>query len=86
MNGINDIIKRKHDEDYADYFVRLFENKKTYGLTSEDIAGLLNFENGNNFGESSYRKDYASFNRGRIYERTRGESGIYNRIRPHFSR
>lgn len=80
MNGINDIIKRKHDEDYTDYFVRLFENKKTYGLTSEDIASLLNFENGNNFGESSYRKEYASFNRGRIYERTRGESGIYNRI------
>lgn len=77
---INDIIKRKKDEDYTDYLVRLFENKKIYELTSDDIANLLNFENGNSFGESTYRKEYASFNRGRIYERTKGESGIYNRI------
>lgn len=58
----------------------MFENKKIYELTSDDIANLLNFENGNSFGESTYRKEYASFNRGRIYERTKGESGIYNRI------
>jgi predicted phosphodiesterase len=77
---INDIIKRKQGENYTDYFVRLFENKNTYGLKSEDIAELLNYENGNSFGESSYRKDYASFNRGRIYERTKGQSGIHNRI------
>ena len=77
---INDIIKRKKDEDYTDYLVRLFENKKIYELTSDDIANLLNFENGNSFGESTYRKEYASFNRGRIYERTKGDSGIYNRI------
>ena len=77
---INDIVKRKQGEDYTDYFVRLFENKNTYCLKSEDIAQLLNYENGNTFGESSYRKDYAAFNRGRIYERTKGESGIYKRI------
>lgn len=51
-----------------------------YKLNSEKIAELLNFENGCNYGESAYRKEYASFNRGRIYERTRGDSGIALRI------
>ncbi|MDR2277359.1 MAG: metallophosphoesterase [Vagococcus sp.] len=80
MVDINDIIKRKQGEDYTDYFVRLFENIKTYGLNSDLIAELLNHENGQNFGESTYRKKFADFNRGRIYERTKGESGINKRI------
>lgn len=49
-------------------------------MKSDDIADLLNHENGESFGECKYRKDFAVFNKGRIYERTKGLSGIYNRI------
>ena len=44
------------------------------------IADLLNSESGKSKGESAWRKEYKSFNRGRIYERTRGEDGVFNRI------
>ena len=79
-NGVKKIIKRKEGEVFQDYFVRLFENKHTYGLNCVQIAELLNYESGNDFGEAAWRKEYASFNRGRIYERTCGESGIATRI------
>lgn len=72
--------KRQQDEAYLDYFVRLHENKKEYGLNSDSIAELLNHENGNNYGESTYRKEYAAFNRGRMYERDRNLVGIATRI------
>ena len=76
----NPVIFKGQDEPYDDYFVRLFENKKEYGLTCVDIADLLNEVNGENKGESAYRKEYAAFNRGRIYESCRGESQIATRI------
>ena len=57
-------------ESYLDYFVRLFEHKKEYGLNCIDIASLLNHENGNEYGESAYRKEWQAFNRGREYERS----------------
>ena len=79
-NLSSELIRRQENEDYQDYFVRLFENKTLYNLTTEKIADLLNFENGCNYGESSYRKEYASFNRGRIYERQSGENFVKNRI------
>lgn len=63
-----------------DYMVRLFENKEAYKLTSIDIANLLNAESGCNFGESAYRKEYAAFNRGRIYERSLNDKGVVQRI------
>ncbi len=71
---------RQNGEEYTDYFVRLFENKASYGLTCEDIAVLLNDENGLSLGESAYRKEYAAFNRGRIYERNSAETGVRTRI------
>lgn len=76
----SEILSQHPNEPYDDYFVRLFENKKQYGLTCEKIAELLNEINGENKGESAYRKEYAAFNRGRIYESCRGEDQIAKRI------
>lgn len=76
----NNIIKQHPTETYDDYFVRLFENKKEYGLTCVDIAELLNDVSGNNYTESAYRKEYAAFNRGRIYALNRNDAKIATRI------
>lgn len=72
--------KRIDGEDYTDYFVRLFEHKSEYGLNCTDVARLLNKENGNDYGESAYRKEWAAFNRGRHYERNSDNSRIATRI------
>lgn len=69
MQTIDLEYKRGMDESYDEYRIRLFENRTTYDISFDDIAELLNFETGQTFGESAYRKEYASFNRGRIYER-----------------
>lgn len=74
------IVKQQIAETYDDYFVRLFENKKEYGLTCVDIASLLNDVTGNNYDESTYRKEYAAFNRGRIYALNRGKTEIATKI------
>lgn len=63
------LVTRMANESYEDYFVRLFENKREYGLNCSQIAELLNCVNGKCFTESAYRKEYAAFNRGRLYER-----------------
>lgn len=68
------------DETYQDYFVRLFENKGLYKLDCNKIAELLNAENGQSYGESCYRKEWQSFNRGRLYERELIERGVKTRI------
>lgn len=68
------------DETYQDYFVRLFENKALYKLDCNKIAELLNAENGQSYGESCYRKEWQSFNRGRLYERELVERGVKTRI------
>lgn len=67
-------------EPFEDYFVRLFENKGDYGLTCEDIKDLLNREQNVNYTESAWRKEYAAFRRGQIYERKKRESGVHQRI------
>lgn len=72
--------ERMQGEAYEDYFVRLFENKRMYGLNCEDIAEILNKETGQSFGESAYRKEYAAFNRGRLYERNHQEQNVSTRI------
>lgn len=77
---INTAIYKHADEPYDDYFVRLFEHKKEYGLNCVQIAELLNDVTGEDKGESAYRKEYAAFNRGRIYEACKGESQIATRI------
>lgn len=67
-------------ESEIEYFIRLHENKKKYALMSKDIAILLNKEFGVNYDESTWRKRFAEFNRGRIYERELGENMISKRI------
>jgi predicted phosphodiesterase len=41
---------------------------------------LLNFETGESYGESTYRKEFAAFNRGRLYEKNQGNNKIATRI------
>lgn len=73
-------FNRLPDETYQDYFVRLFENKALYKLDCNKIAELLNYENGHSYESSCYRKEWQSFNRGRIYERELIERGVKTRI------
>lgn len=68
------------DESFEDYFVRLNENKNIYGITSQDIADLLNAQMGVNYNESTWRKRYANFNQGRIYERNKNNRRVQTRI------
>ena len=75
-----DIYKRADNESFDDYFVRLFEHKKEYGLDCVAIAELLNYEKGVSYGESAWRKEYAAFNRGRIYEKQKKFSDVKERI------
>lgn len=79
-NPPNDCTMRWVGESFDDYFVRLFENKSKYGITCSQIATLLNAENGKNYGECAYRKEYAGFNRGRKYEREHGAENVDLRI------
>lgn len=58
---INPILKRETDESFLDYHIRLFANKETYGIDSDEIAELLNSEYGSNYSESKWRKDYAAY-------------------------
>ena len=48
---MEDFAKKQSGESYVDYFVRLFDNKKIYGLTCDQIAELLNAESGQTLGE-----------------------------------
>lgn len=75
-----DCIARWPGESFDEYFIRLFENKKDYGITYQQIADLLNSENGKNYGESAYRKKIVEFNRGRIYEREHNSVYVSQRI------
>lgn len=75
-----DCVNRWQGESWNDYFIRLCENRIEYNLTYPKIAELLNAENGKNYGESAYRKEYAAFNRGRIYEREHGSEYVAERI------
>lgn len=79
-NPPKDCLTRWNGESYDDYCVRLFENKKKYGITFEQVAALLNAETGKNYGESAYRKRLTDFNRGRIYEREHGSEYVAQRI------
>jgi len=80
MGGAMSQTERRNDESFTDYFVRLFEHKKLYNLNCQDIAELLNAESGEEYTESKWRKEYAAFNRGRLYERNQMESGVATRI------
>lgn len=77
---MNILYARKEDEQFDDYFVRLFENKVSYGLSCQDIADILNAEVGVIYGESKWRKEYAAFRRGMQYAKAKTMRGIKNRI------
>ena len=71
---------RQSGEPFVDYWIRLFEHKDDYGLTCESIAALLNAEQGSDYTESKWRKDYAMFTRGREYERKQTSCMPHDRI------
>lgn len=60
-------MKRNDNETIKDYKIRLFDNKEKYGLTSQQIADLINKETGENYNESTYRKWHKAFCDGREY-------------------
>ena len=76
----NDCVYRWNGESIDDYRIRLCENKEHYHLTYQKIAELLNAESGKNYTESAYRKEYAAFNRGRMYERENRSEYVSQRI------
>lgn len=63
-------VQRMPGEDFASYFLRLFDNRLTYGLTCTQVADLLNAESGAEYSESKWRKDYKLYVRARNYFRT----------------
>lgn len=62
------LTTRQTGETYYDYFVRIAEHKNELALNWENIADLLNKENGHDFGECTYRKFFSAFQAGRQYE------------------
>lgn len=74
------IVKQRPAETYDDYFVRLFQHKKEYGLNCVQIAELLNAANGCDYGESAYRKEWAAFSRGMKYILNHGDVNVKTRI------
>lgn len=52
------------NESIKDYKLRLFRNKKEYGLTDKEIAYYINKETGNNYDESVYRKWFKPYQEG----------------------
>lgn len=73
-------MNRKPGEDFTSYWIRLADNKEEYALTWDEIATLLNAEAGENYTECKWRKDYAMFNKGRLYERSHAAQSVANRI------
>ena len=80
QNYPSDCTYRWVGEDLGDYCIRLCENKEKYGITYKEIAQLMNAQNGKNYKESTYRKEYAAFNRGRVYEREHNAVAVHNRV------
>lgn len=60
-------IKRLPNETIEEFGMRISINKDDYNLTWQEVAALLNKENGKNVGESSYRKYYIPFTDGYVY-------------------
>ncbi len=80
ITPMNNEVSRQFGEDFTSYWIRLFENKDAYGLSCEEIAALLNHDQGVDYGESKWRKDYAMFSKGREYERKLNGSQAADRI------
>ncbi len=54
-------LKIRSDETERQYFYRLCNMKDRYGFTWPEIAEIMNDTFGYNYGESKYRKEWASF-------------------------
>ena len=54
-------IIRKKDEDLVDYMIRLYENRAALGLSNQEVADLLNKEDGSEYDESRWRKLYQAY-------------------------
>ncbi|WP_099302171.1 hypothetical protein [Bacillus sp. Marseille-P3800] len=52
---------KKSDESITDYLVRVYSNLDEYGLDRHSAAELMNKEQGSDYGESKWRKDYAQY-------------------------
>lgn len=66
-NRLENNYNKLPDESFDDYFLRLWQNKNQYDLTSQQIADLLNTVNGESFTESVYRKRYKVFSQALNY-------------------
>lgn len=51
----------KKDEEIVDYLIRLYENRAKYGLSNQEVADLLNKEDGTDYDESRWRKLYQAW-------------------------
>ncbi len=68
MTAILDpVLQREKDESFTDYHIRLFKNKDTYRIDTKTIAALLNKDQGTNYDESKWRKDYKQYERWNDY-------------------
>jgi len=63
----DEILKRREDESFTDYHLRLFENMHEYKIDKLQIANLLNEESGKSYDESKWRKDYSQYLRWKDY-------------------
>lgn len=60
-------LRKNEKESIDDYHIRLFDKKEEYEIDTYTIANLLNKESGEEYSESKWRKDYASFKRWEQY-------------------
>lgn len=66
--------KRLPKENIVDWQVRIYYNKKAYGLSWEDIKDLFNQETGESYGESKWRKWLTTFVKGMDYQKNKNIS------------
>lgn len=59
-----DYLEIRDNESIKDYKLRLFRNKKEYGITSKEIAYYINKANNCNSDESVYRKWFKAYQEG----------------------
>ncbi|MFJ3388776.1 hypothetical protein [Lysinibacillus sp. NPDC086135] len=54
-------LKRKENESFKDYHIRLYSNLDSYEISSDEATLLLNKEYGSNYSESKWRKDFGQY-------------------------
>jgi hypothetical protein len=63
----NPVLRKRKDESFTDYHIRLYDSMSEYGTDKYINADLLNAEMGTSYDESKWRKDYAQYVRWRDY-------------------